>query len=30
MARKGVHTDIVKCLQEGKSLIIEGCDIDPL
>jgi 2-phosphoglycerate kinase len=28
-ARKGVHTDIIKCLREGKSLIIEGYHIDP-
>ena len=28
-ARKGVQTDIIKCLREGKSLIIEGYHIDP-
>ena len=30
VARKGVHTDILKCLQEGKSLIIEGYELDPM
>jgi 2-phosphoglycerate kinase len=29
IARKGVHTDILKCLQEGKSLIIEGYELYP-
>ena len=30
VARKGVHTDILKCLQEGKALIIEGYELDPM
>lgn len=30
VVRKGVHTDILKCLQEGKSLIIEGYELDPM
>lgn len=30
LVRKGVNTDIMKCLQEGKSLIIEGYELDPL
>ena len=29
VARKGVHTDVMKCLQEGKALIIEGYQLDP-
>ncbi|DBA02548.1 TPA: hypothetical protein N0F65_011020 [Lagenidium giganteum] len=29
MVRKGVKSDIDKCLKEGKSLIIEGFHIDP-
>lgn len=29
LARKGVHTDIMKCLQDGKALIIEGYQLDP-
>ncbi len=28
-ARKGVQTDISKCLREGKALIIEGYHVDP-
>ena len=30
VARKGVNTDILKCLQEGKALIIEGYELDPM
>lgn len=30
LVRKGVHTDILKCLQEGKALIIEGYELDPM
>lgn len=29
VVRKGVQTDISKCLQEGKALIIEGYELDP-
>ncbi|CAK4679825.1 hypothetical protein LEN26_002930 [Aphanomyces euteiches] len=29
IVRKGVNSDIDKCLKEGKSLIIEGLHIDP-
>ena len=29
MVRKGVKSDIDKCLKDGKSLIIEGFHIDP-
>ena len=29
MVRKGVESDINKCLKDGKSLIIEGFHIDP-
>jgi hypothetical protein len=30
IVRKGVHTDIVKCLADGKALIIEGYHVDPM
>lgn len=30
IVRKGVHTDLVKCMDDGKALIIEGYHIDPM
>ncbi len=29
MIREGVETDIQKCLEEGKTIIIEGANLDP-
>lgn len=29
MIRKGVNTDISKCFNEGKAVVIEGYGIDP-
>eukprot|EP00359_Climacostomum_virens_P009084 CAMPEP_0204912842 /NCGR_PEP_ID=MMETSP1397-20131031/10924_1 /ASSEMBLY_ACC=CAM_ASM_000891 /TAXON_ID=49980 /ORGANISM="Climacostomum Climacostomum virens, Strain Stock W-24" /LENGTH=322 /DNA_ID=CAMNT_0052083955 /DNA_START=851 /DNA_END=1819 /DNA_ORIENTATION=+ len=30
IVRKGVHTDLIKCISDGKALIIEGYHIDPM